>query len=302
MKIIITGALGHIGSFLFRKFIKEEFISKIFILDNLQSDRYCSLFNIPKNNKIKFLNIDLLNQKINVKADILIHLAAKTDAAQSHIYEKEFLNNRKITNNIIEYCNETKAKLIFASSTSVYGPQEEWVDENCSIKSLKPQSPYASTKLLEEKDITNKCNYNYLILRLGTIYGYSNGIRFQTAVNKFCFQASQKIPLTIWKTALNQRRPYLNLDDFRRCLLHIFMKNLIKNEIFNLVSNNYTVKDIILAIKNYVNNPKIEFVNHKIMNQLSYRVSNQKFCNTGFKFRARLKYNIKETLNKLKYF
>ena len=63
MKIIITGALGHIGSFLFRKLIKEELITKIYILDNLQSNRYCSLFNIPKNNKIKFLNIDLLNQK-----------------------------------------------------------------------------------------------------------------------------------------------------------------------------------------------------------------------------------------------
>ena len=53
MKIIITGALGHIGSFLFRKFIKEKFISKIFIIDNIQSHRYCSLFSIPKNNKIR---------------------------------------------------------------------------------------------------------------------------------------------------------------------------------------------------------------------------------------------------------
>ena len=301
MKIIITGALGHIGSFLFRKLIKEELITKIYILDNLQSNRYCSLFNIPKNNKIKFLNIDLLNQKISVKAKTVIHLAAKTDAAQSHILEKEFLNNRKITNNIINYCNENKAKLIFASSTSVYGPQEDWVDENCSKKSLNPQSPYATTKLLEEKDIIKKCNYHYLILRLGTIYGYSNGIRFQTAVNKFCFQASQKIPLTIWKTALNQRRPYLNLDDLKRCLIHIFKGDLIKNEIFNLVSDNYTVKDIILIIKNNTDNVKLEFVEHKIMNQLSYRVSNQKFCNTGFKFKARLANNIKETLNKLRH-
>ena len=123
--------------------------------------------------------------------------------------------------------------MIFASSTSVYGPQSDLVDEDCHKNDLRPQSPYALTKLNEEKDIQQKSLNNFLILRLGTIYGFSEGIRFHTAVNKFCLQSSEGKPLTIWKTALHQKRPYLSLEDLSRAIIHILKNNLINNEIYN---------------------------------------------------------------------
>jgi len=302
MKLIITGALGHIGSYLFRQLLTKDFINQIYLIDNIQSQRFCSLFNLPNNSKIKFIDMDLSKKKIDFKADIILHFAAKTDAAQSHKYEKEFSKNRKITNNIINYCNKYKVKMIFASSTSVYGPQDNIVNENCSNKDLKPQSPYASVKLKEEKDIIKKCNYSYLILRLGTIYGFSEGIRFHTAVNKFCFQACQGLPITVWKTALHQKRPYLSLNDLNRSILHIIEKNLIKNKIYNLVSGNYTVKEIINSIELSFKNVQIKFVNHKIMNQLSYVVETKKFTSTNFNFKPNLLINIKKTIDKLSHF
>ncbi len=302
MKIIITGALGHIGSYLFRNLVKKKFIKKVYLIDNLQSQRYCSLFNIPKNSKIKFLNIDLSKQLLDFNSDILLHFAAKTDAAQSHIQEKEFTKNRKITNNILKYCNKYKVKMIFASSTSVYGPQSDLVDENCNKSDLKPQSPYALTKLNEEKDIKNKSINNFLILRLGTIYGFSEGIRFHTAVNKFCLQSSEGKPLTIWKTALHQKRPYLSLEDLNKAIVHILKNNLIQNETYNLVSGNFTVNKIVNIIKSKNQSTKIKFVNHKIMNQLSYNVDTKKFQKTKFKFNGKLISNINDTLKKLRFF
>ena len=191
----------------------------------MMSQRYCSLFDLPNNVKYKFLNLDLSKCKITSipKSDIVIHLGAKTDAAQSASFKNEFYkNNKSATINIIDYCNKYKAKLIFASSTSVYGPQDNVVYENSSIKNLNPQSPYAKIKLDEEKLIKKKLKKtnSYLILRLGTIYGFSTGIRFHTAINKFCLQACMNENLTIWKTAYNQRRPYLGLDDFNRVTNH----------------------------------------------------------------------------------
>ena len=53
--------------------------------------------------------------------------------------------------NIINFCIKNKVKLIHISSTSVYGKQADIVDENCEKRYLKPQSPYADIKLLEEK-------------------------------------------------------------------------------------------------------------------------------------------------------
>ena len=67
------------------------------------------------------------------------------------------------------------------------------VDESCEVKDLKPQSPYAETKLKEEKLIKDLVSSNQLkaiICRFGTIYGISPGMRFHTAVNKFCWQAA----------------------------------------------------------------------------------------------------------------
>lgn len=304
-KILITGATGHIGSYLIKNLGNEFRDLTIYILDNMSTNRFCSLFNLPNNSKFKFLNLDLTKCSVDdiPESDIVIHLAAKTDAAQSANFKKEFhSNNLESTKKIILYSKKIKSKLLFASSTSVYGPQSNLVDENCTEKDLNPQSPYATVKLEEEKLIEKnfiKEKNKYLILRLGTIYGFAPGIRFHTAVNKFCFQASLNKPLTVWKTAYEQKRPYLGLKDLNAALSHIIKKNLVNNEIYNLVSFNLKVKDIIDIIKLKVK-VSINYVDHEIMNQLSYEVLNQKFQNTNFKFRSDIKQEIFETLDSLK--
>ncbi len=133
MKILITGALGHIGSSLLRGLANNKKIKTIYLLDNLSSNRYCSLFDLPKNTNYKFINKDLANIKVSEipKTNYTVHLAAKTNAAQSKNYEDEFYsNNLKATKKIISYCLKNKSKLIFASSTSVYGPQSSEVNED----------------------------------------------------------------------------------------------------------------------------------------------------------------------------
>ncbi len=301
MNILITGAAGHIGSYLIRELdrkLKKK--TKIFFLDNFLSNKYNSLFDLKK--KIRFLNFDLAKCKINSipKCEVVIHLAAKTDAAQSSKYKKEFYsNNLPATKKIISYCKANNSLLIFASSTSVYGPQSKWVDENCSKQDLKPQSPYAVIKLREEKLISKKLK-KFLILRLGTIYGYSQGMRFHTAVNKFCFQSATNQPLSVWKSAYNQRRPYLSLNDLCRSIAFIINNRIKINTTYNILSNNYAVKDIVKCIKLIKKKTQIKKVSHEIMNQLSYNVSNSKFTSLGFDFKSDLYSDIKATLSKLK--
>ncbi len=301
MKIIITGALGHIGSSLIRYLSKVEAIEIIYLIDNFSAQRYCSLFNLPKEACYSFFDLDLAKCKETEipQADLIIHLAAKTDAAQSSKYEKEFYdNNLQATKTIISFCKNNESKLIFASSTSVYGPQSTLVDENCSENELQPQTPYADIKLKEEKIISStfKNNPSYIILRLGTIYGFSPGIRFHTAINKFCLQACMNKPLTVWKTAIEQQRPYLSLNDFNRSIQHIINKNLFENNIYNILSHNKQVKEIIEII-NQKKSTQIQYVDHPIMNQLSYKISNKKFCDTNFRFQSNLEDDIYEIID-----
>ena len=125
-------------------------------------------------------------------------------------------------------------------------------------------------------------------------------MRFHTAVNKFCWQAVMNKPITVWKTALNQKRPYLDLLDLSNSIVQIIKKNLFENEIYNVLTNNLTVKDIIEHIKQYEKNLSIEYVETNIMNQLSYEVLNKKFINQGFEFKGNINTGIKETIAQLK--
>ena len=202
--------------------------------------------------------------------------------------------------NIIDFCHKNRSKLIHISSTSVYGKQTDLVDETCEKKYLKPQSPYADIKLIEE-NMLKKANkkINYTTFRFGTISGVSKGMRFHTAVNKFCLDASLGNNITVYKTALNQFRPYLSLDDAFKVFKFTIEKNFFKNDIFNALSENCTVKNILDKIKIYKKDINIKFVSSPIMNQLSYHVDKKKLTDEGLYLKRKIELDIKETLKVL---
>ncbi len=306
MKVLITGACGHIGSFVAENIHKIKSISKAILVDNLKSNRFNSLYNLERKNKLSFFlrdlnNLKTLNDFHNV--DVIIHCASMTNAEKSFGKEKEmYKNNLNCLKTVMKYCKNRNTKLIHLSSTSVYGKQTDLVDENCEKKFLRPQSPYAEIKLIEEKLLkknSNKLRYN--TFRFGTITGVSKGIRFHTAVNKFCFNAAIGEKIEVYKTALHQYRPYLSIRDsfdvFKFCL----EKNFFENDIFNILSGNFTVNQILNKIKKINKKIKIVYVNSPIMNQLSYHVDNQKIKNKGLVLKSNIDVDIKDTLSLFKY-
>ena len=307
MKIVITGALGHIGSKLTRLLPAMIDNLEIVMVDNLSTQRISSLFNLPSNVRYKFIEADVVKKDMHPileGSDAVIHLAALTDAASSVDNKEEVeYNNYRATENIARACLEVNTSLIHISSTSVYGTQKSKVDEDCSIDDLNPQSPYAATKLREEdllQSLKNEKGLSVVTCRFGTIFGTSPGMRFHTAVNKFCWQAVMGLPLTVWQTAYDQKRPYLDLDDAIRIIEFIINNKLFNGNVYNIVTINTTVKDIIKIINIYVDNVQIEYVASKIMNQLSYDVSNLKIISEGFSFNGDLRKGIQNTISLIK--
>jgi nucleoside-diphosphate-sugar epimerase len=304
MKIIITGALGHIGSYLLHQLPSQFENPEIILIDDFSTQRYCSVFNLPKTasyqlieTKIQAVNFD----SMILGADAVIHLAATTDAAgTADKPELVYQNNFESTKIVAEACFNHKVPLIFPSSTSVYGSQSLLVDEECL--ELQPQSPYAECKIKEEfflKDLFSR-GLAGVICRLGTIYGVSPGMRFHTAVNKFCWQACSGQPITVWETAIDQKRPYLALEDACEAICWIIKKNLFGGEVYNIVTGNHTVREVIKNIEKYVGKLNIKYVQHKIMNQLSYEVSAEKIKKSGFSFSGSVEEGIHNTIQLLK--
>jgi nucleoside-diphosphate-sugar epimerase len=305
MKIIITGALGHIGSRLIREIPRHFPGSDIIMIDNLSTLRYCSLFNLSDYCNFKFIEADITHIDLKeyiVNADVVVHLAAITDAAHSfHIREKVALGNFSGTKTIARLCRKNNVPMIHISSTSVYGSQSSIMDENCSEEQLKPQSPYAATKLKEENLLSEykERGLKYTICRFGTVCGISSGVRFNTTVNKLCWQGVMGQPLTVWRTAQFQKRPYLTLQDAVDAIIHIIKKELYDCKIYNILTENMTVNDLLDIICKFLDNVEISYVDSEMMNQLSYEVSNKRFKDTGFRFRGSLESSIQTVIKTL---
>lgn len=306
MKLLVTGALGHIGSKLIREYSKREDIELIRMLDNLSTQRFCSLFNLPEKKKYEFIEGDITNRECIKSAlkgiDVVIHLAAITDAPSTlNNSENTFKINLEGTKILLEESAKAGVKkFLFPSTTSVYGEAEGVVDELTS--DLRPQSPYAEAKLKAEQEAVmayKNLGLHTIILRMGTIFGISEGMRFHTAVNKFCFLASLGKPLTVWDSALNSKRPYLDLEDDISAF-HFLEKNGKPGEIYNVLTKNFTMGEIIEAIKRAVPDVRIEVTKSPILNQKPYHVSDEKLKKLGFIPRGDLNRSIKETVDLFK--
>lgn len=117
MKIAITGALGHIGSGLIR-YLTDRFPSgSIIMIDNMMTQRYTSLFNLPPSGNYKFIEGDVLELNLDhlfSGVDIVIHLAAITDAAGSFAKKREVeSHNFQVTKRVVESCSRKHARLLY---------------------------------------------------------------------------------------------------------------------------------------------------------------------------------------------
>jgi UDP-glucose 4-epimerase len=307
MKIVVTGAIGHIGSYVIRDLAVQFPGAEIVIIDNMMTQRFPSLFNLPALGKYRFIEADVTTMDLAAvfkEAHVVIHLAAITDAAGSFDKAAQVeVNNYQSTVKVAEACLGSGARLIALSSTSVYGTQNELVAEDCSPEELKPQSPYAITKLKEEQliaQLSAEKGLKAISCRFGTIFGASPGMRFHTAVNKFCWQAAMGQPITVWSTAYDQKRPYLDLFDASRAISFIIREDLFDGRIYNVLTQNATVRQVVNNIREFVPDLQVALVDNKIMNQLSYEVSCERFLSKGFTFAGDLRRGIGETIGLLR--
>ena len=98
---------------------------------------------------------------------------------------------------------------------------------------------------------------------------------------------------------MNKPRPYLSLKDAFNVIKFTIENNFFKNETFNILSQNLTLKQIISFFKSYRKKVKIKFEKSKLINQFAYEVSNSKFSRVAFPLRSKIKNDIKSTLKML---
>ena len=178
-KIIITGGLGYIGTELCKIYSGESWNQNIIVIDNrFISERVSQL----RNWNIEFIQGDVLDKEMVNKhfkdADIIHHLAGVTDVPRVKSESTAEKDNKikevaeKGTQNIIDSIND-KCKIIFPSTHVVYEGIEKVKKDILEDEKTKPNLSYALSKDINEKQLMAS-GKNYVILRLGSVYGYSS--------------------------------------------------------------------------------------------------------------------------------
>jgi len=301
-KIVITGGLGYIGTELCKVYSGVSWNNEILVIDNrFISERVNQL----RNWSIDFVHGDILDKDLVNKycrdADIVHHLAGITDVpkVKSDITED---NDHKIklvaeegTKNIIDSVGN-KCKIIFPSTHVVFEGMEKIKNNILENEDTKPLLSYASSKANNEKQLKNS-GKNYIILRLGSVYGYSTDTaRVDIMPNLFSKISSQNGTLKLF-AAGRQLKSLVPLLDVARCFKFMEERDDISSEIFNLSKDSVTVKEVAEICKKH--NPKITLkeTNDEVPN-LGFSLSNNKVLKTGFKFLYNLDESIKEMILK----
>ena len=301
-KIIITGGLGYIGTELCKLYSGISWHHSITVIDN----RFISeRVNQIRNWNMDFVQGDILNKEFIEKycqdADVIHHLAGVTQVPRTKS-ESTNSQDKKImevaeqgTQNILDIVSD-KCKIIFPSTHVVYEGINEVKKDIGEDEATKPVLSYSSSKAVNEDQIKNS-KKNYIILRLGSVYGYStDSMRIDIMPNLFSKIASQNGTLKLFAGG-RQIKSLVPLIDVARCFKFMEEKNEIKSEIFNLTKDTLTVKQVAEVCKKH--NPKITLkeTNDEVPN-LGFSLSNKKLLKTGFEFLYNLDQNIKEMIQK----
>mgnify|MGYP001456278717 CR=1 FL=1 len=301
-KIVITGGLGYIGTELCKLYSGVSWLHNITVIDNrFISERVNQL----RNWNMEFVQGDILDKNLIKKycseADVVHHLAGVTEVPRTKIDASKEKDEKikeigvKGTQNILDSINN-KCKIIFPSTHVVYEGINEVRKNIKEDEATKPVLSYSSSKAVNE-DQLKKSGKNYIILRLGSVYGYSyDSMRIDIMPNLFSKIASQNGTLKLFAGG-RQIKSLVPLIDVARCFKFMEEKDEITSEIFNLTKDTISVKEVAQVCKKH--NPKIilKETNDEVPN-LGFSLSNKKLLNTGFEFLYNLDQNIKEMIEK----
>ena len=301
-KIIITGGLGYIGSELCKLYSGLSWHHKVIVFDN----RFISeRVNQIRNWNMEFVHGDILDKELvryHFKdADIVHHLAGITDVPRTKSESDKFKDDKIIevgqigTQNILDAISQN-CKIIFPSTHVVFEGLSDVRKNIQEEEATKPVLSYSTSKAINEKQL-KESGKNYIILRLGSVYGYSTDtMRIDIMPNLFSKIASQNGTLKLFAGG-RQIKSLVPLIDVARCFKFMEEKTEINSEIFNLTKDTLTVKEVANICKKHNSKVVLKETNDEVPN-LGFSLSNKKLLNTGFKFLYDLDQSIKEMIHK----
>lgn len=250
--ILVTGGAGYIGAVAVRELLDKGFAVRV--LDKfLYGDGPLE----EVKSRIDCVEADIcqLNEAVLDGVEVVIHLAGlSNDPTAEFNPEANRRMNTVATRTLAEACKRQGIKrFIFASSCSVYdrGMMAEDFIQN-EDTAVVPRAAYATSKYQAERALLELADDNFqpVILRQGTVYGWSPRMRYDLVVNTFVRSAFETGKLTV-HCGGEMWRPLVDVTDVARCYLACMQADpqLVAGQIFNLSHKNYRILELAHWVK-----------------------------------------------------
>ncbi|MDD1749678.1 MAG: SDR family oxidoreductase [Methanothrix sp.] len=276
MRVLVTGGAGYIGSVLTRNLLRSG--HEVTVLDALLFGRD-SVRELRGKSRYTLVEGDIrddgLVSRLVRGKDAVVHLAAIVgDPACAGNPEVAKSVNVEGTEVIARAAQRAGVgRFVFASTCSVYGHNDETVDESSGFN---PQSLYAETRMAGETIVGKLASRSFqpVTLRFGTVYGLSPRMRFDLVVNFLTAELFRKGVISIFGG--DQWRPFLHVADAARAVQLAVESpaHLVAGEIFNIGSEeqNYQLKDLMPIYARLKPKASITCV-REVKDRRSYRVN-----------------------------
>ena len=245
MKILVTGGAGFIGSHIVEYLVQRG--DDVTILDNLNAGKMQNLSRI--NNDINFVNGDIrdykLLEKLTKDSDGVFHEAALVSVPHSFKIQDEYFDvNTNGTENILKLAKEYGFKVVYASSSSVYGNQKQMPIKESDNRN--PTNPYAQTKLKAEllAEKYSEMGVRVIGLRYFNVYGRRQSKEYAGVIKLFLGRIQQKKAPKINGDGL-QTRDFVYVEDVVKANI-LAMDSNVKHQFFN-VGMGYSISILDLA-------------------------------------------------------
>ncbi|MBN1622134.1 MAG: SDR family oxidoreductase [Endomicrobiales bacterium] len=289
MKILLAGGAGYIGSALAPTLLEHGY--DVEVIDLLWFGNQ-----LPKGIKIIKKNLlDCTTKDLSGYDQIIFLAGLSNDPMAEFSPSKNFIYNAALPSFIAYEAKKAKVKrFIYASSCSVYGYTiDQLYNEESSVTC---SYPYGISKLQGERGIIQQQDdkFSTIILRQGTVCGYSPRMRMDLVVNTMFKTAMNSNRITIHNPSI--WRPILDIRDSVTAYIRAIQANQSINGTFNITSDNYTIGQIGDMVKKeleILTNKKISIEMDEINDIRNYKVSINK-AKTLLSFQP--EYTIKDTV------
>ncbi len=248
MKYIVTGGAGFIGSNIVKKLVARG--DNVTVIDNLNTGKEENLISVK--DKIVFFNDNILNfdllEKQTQNIDGIFHQAALASVQDSFSKPEEYQSvNVNGTENILKLAKKNNFKVVYASSSSVYGNPEKIPIKESDSKN--PINPYAETKLEKEKLAIkySEMGVKVIGLRYFNVFGKGQSKEYAGVLKLFLEKIRDKAPPKINGDG-TQFRDFVYVEDVANANI-MSMDSDVNHEFFNVGTNtSITILDLAKTI------------------------------------------------------